>query len=74
MPSNATQQWLVRALEDEAVVALIQDNGGPWSMAAYHVQQAAEKYIKAALIEAGVAPPKSHDLPQLLTLYPGPSP
>lgn len=40
-------------------------------MAAYHVQQAAEKLIKAVLVDAGVAPPKSHDLTHLLGLHPG---
>lgn len=71
MPSSATRQWLEKASEDEAVVGLLRTHGGPWSVAAYHVQQAAEKYIKAALVEAGIAPPKTHDLQQLLGLHPG---
>lgn len=70
MPSSAAQGWLDKAAEDEAVIALVRAAGGPWSMAAYHVQQAAEKYIKAALVEVGIAPPKSHDLSNLLTLHP----
>jgi HEPN domain-containing protein len=40
-------------------------------MAAYHIQQAAEKYLKAALVASGVAPPRTHDLVQLLSLIPG---
>lgn len=68
MPSDATQQWLDKASEDEQVVLLIKNAGGPWGVAAYHIQQAAEKYIKAALVEAEVAPPKSHDLEQLLQM------
>jgi HEPN domain-containing protein len=71
MPSSATRQWLDKASEDEAVAALLRTHGGPWSVAAYHVQQAAEKSVKAALVEAGVAPPKTHDLQQLLGLHPG---
>jgi HEPN domain-containing protein len=65
MPSKAAQAWLDKAEEDEAVINLIVGAGGPWSMAAYHVQQAAEKYIKAVLVESGIAPPKSHDLTHL---------
>jgi HEPN domain-containing protein len=72
MPDSATQEWLGKAAEDERVVELVVGARGPWGMAAYHVQQAAEKYIKAALVEAGVAPPKSHDLEQLLALHPVP--
>lgn len=34
----------------------------------YHCQQSAEKYLKAYLIAQGVAPPRIHDLVQLLNL------
>ena len=74
MPTNAAHEWLQKAAEDEKVVSILKGAGGPWSIAAYHVQQAAEKFIKAALVEAGVAPPKTHDLPQLLGLYSGAPP
>lgn len=43
--------WLAKAQEDEVVVALICAAKGPWNIAAYHVQQAAEKRIKACLVE-----------------------
>lgn len=71
MPDSGIQAWLERAVEDEQVVAILKAAGGPWGIAAYHVQQAAGKRIKAALVSAGVAPPKTHDLPQLLSLLPG---
>jgi HEPN domain-containing protein len=74
LPSAAAQLWLDKALEDEQVVRLVRANGGPWSMAANHVQQAAEKYLKALLVERGVAPRKTHDLEQLIALIPGTSP
>jgi HEPN domain-containing protein len=74
MPNSHAQEWLDKAAEDEQVIAAIRSAGKPWSLAAYHVQQAAEKYIKAALVEAGVAPPRTHDLPKLLGLYPGVAP
>lgn len=50
---------------------LITANAGPWSMAAYHIQQAIEKYLKALLVDQGTAPPKIHALPQLLNLLTG---
>jgi HEPN domain-containing protein len=71
LPKPSTQEWLDKAREDEEVVTLIIVNGGPWSMAAYHIQQAIEKYLKALLVERDFAPPKIHGLGQLLDLIPG---
>ncbi len=68
MPDNSAQSWLLKAREDETVVAVIANAGGPYGIAAYHVQQAAEKYLKAALVSVGITPPRSHDLVQLLSL------
>jgi HEPN domain-containing protein len=68
MPGNSAQSWLQKAKEDETVVAVIANAGGPYGIAAYHVQQAAEKYLKAALVSVGITPPRSHDLVQLLSL------
>lgn len=68
MPGNSAQSWLMKATEDETVVSVITDAGGPFGIAAYHVQQAAEKYLKAALVSVGVTPPRSHDLVQLVSL------
>ena len=34
----------------------------------FHCQQAAEKYLKALLLELGLPPPRTHNLQQLLTL------
>ena len=34
----------------------------------YHCQQCAEKYLKARLVEAGLAFPRTHDLQKLLQL------
>ncbi|CAN1497383.1 COG2250 Uncharacterized conserved protein related to C-terminal domain of eukaryotic chaperone, SACSIN [Fimbriimonadaceae bacterium] len=70
MPDKSAQAWLHKAKEDESVVALISEAGGPYGMAAYHVQQAAEKYLKAALVSVDITPPRSHDLVQLLGLLP----
>lgn len=62
--------WVAKAAEDEVVVDLIWQNGGPWSLAAYHVQQAAEKLLKAVLAESGTPIPKTHDLVHLVSLMP----
>lgn len=70
MPDNSAQSWLLKAREDETVVAVIANAGGPYGIAAYHVQQAAEKYLKAALVSVGITPPRSHDLVQLVSLLP----
>ena len=36
--------------------------------ASWNFHQAAEKYLKAALLDAGVEPPRTHDLLRLLSL------
>lgn len=43
---------------------------GEIEAAAFHVQQAAEKLIKALLIEQHIMPPRVHDLARLLSLLP----
>ncbi len=70
MPNLNAQMWLDKAHEDEQIVVLVRKNGGPWNMAAYHIQQASEKYIKATLVQKGIAPIRSHDLEQLISLIP----
>lgn len=39
-----------------------------YDAACYHSQQCAEKYLKARLVEVGIAIPKTHDLLALLSL------
>jgi HEPN domain-containing protein/predicted nucleotidyltransferase len=39
----------------------------PWSTICFHAQQAAEKYLKALLIQRNIRPPRTHELPDLLT-------
>ena len=38
--------------------------------AAYHAQRAAEKYVKAALIESRIIPQKNHDIRMLMMEHP----
>lgn len=64
---DSVKLWIDKAREDEQVVRLIEVAGGPLSLAGYHLQQAAEKRLKARLVQAGVKPAKSHDLVALAT-------
>jgi len=59
--------WIEKAKQDERVSRLIEAAGEPLTLAAYHLQQAAEKRIKARLVRAGVKPKKTHDLVALAT-------
>ena len=65
-----TRQWVDKAEEDFSVAAGLsrrRKNRAP-NVQSFHCQQCVEKYLKARLVEAGVVPPKTHDLPQLLQL------
>ena len=65
-----TAEW-VRKAEDDWEVALKTYRARKFPVydaACYHCQQCAEKYLKAKLVEAGIAFIKTHDLPSLLML------
>ncbi len=66
----STREWVVKAEEDfMAARGLSLRRKNPlWNVVSFHVQQAAEKYLKARLEEAGLAIPKTHDLLHLLNL------
>ena len=58
-----------KAHSDEiALDKLADDPDVPDDLIGFHSQQALEKLLKAALAHAGVAPPRIHDLGELLTL------
>jgi HEPN domain-containing protein len=61
------QEWVEAAANDLAAARLMLAHGGPRAITCFHCQQAAEKLLKAYLQEQGVAPPRTHSLPQLLT-------
>lgn len=71
LPPKAVQDWLNKAVEDEQVIRALRTANGPWPPAAYHAQQAAEKYAKAVLVAAGTEPPYSHDVALLLSMHSG---
>ena len=64
--------WAAKAEEDllaaEHLLGL--EEKCPFGIAAFHSQQCAEKYIKAVLTWRGVPFPRTHDLPELLSLVP----
>jgi HEPN domain-containing protein len=60
-------QWLARADEDAVVAELALARDPPLiNPAAFHCQQAAKKMLKALLVAAGAAPPRSHDMELLI--------
>ncbi len=64
-----TAKW-VRKAEDDLIGARKLAAGKPslHDLVCFHCQQSAEKYLKALLIDRGVAPPRTHDLLVLLNL------
>lgn len=65
--SDEARRLLAKAAEDEyGLDRLLDDNLAPDSMVGFHAQQAAEKLLKAALFHAGAAPPRTHQLVELL--------
>lgn len=72
-PEGATQdllqQWVAKAEEDFAVAEhLLAENTPYLGTVGFHAQQAAEKFLKAALVHYQVEFPKTHDLGRLLDL------
>ena len=63
-----TVEWIEKAEGDwHAALSLYRVRKHPsYDAVCYHTQQAAEKYLKARLEEAGSAIPKIHDLTSLL--------
>jgi len=67
LPPESTQDWLSHAGED---LLDIENNLASkhvsWSAVCFHAQQAAEKYLKALLIQRFSRPPRTHDLAELV--------
>jgi hypothetical protein len=71
MAAEAVAGWL--AVVDDDLRQVVNNLHGPMpslSGAAYHCQQAAEKLVKAVLVEANIAFPKTHDIAALVGLLP----
>ena len=63
-----TREWVKKAENDFKVATQIigRRRGVVADAACFHAQQCVEKYLKARLLEAGIAFPRTHDLRQLL--------
>ena len=66
---DVAARFVRKARSDEiALDKLADDPDVPDDLIGFHAQQALEKLLKAALANAGIAPPRIHDLGELLTL------
>jgi HEPN domain-containing protein len=66
----ATREWVKKAENDFKVASQILHRRKDIvpDAASFFCQQCVEKYLKARLVEAGIAFPRTHDLLQLLNL------
>ena len=72
-PGSAAD-WLRRAHSDLSLASIARPSGVLYSELCFHAQQAAEKSLKAVLIQHGVEFRKVHDLDYLITLLPSQAP
>jgi HEPN domain-containing protein len=71
MVADVIASWL--KVVDDDLRQVVNNLQGPLPSpagAAYHCQQAAEKLVKAMLVKAGLAFPKTHDIAALVGLLP----
>jgi hypothetical protein len=66
---DVAARFVRKARSDEiALDKLVDDPDVPDDLIGFHAQQALEKLLKAALAHARIAPPRTHDLGELLAL------
>jgi HEPN domain-containing protein/predicted nucleotidyltransferase len=66
-PPDSVQVWLERADEDLLDIENnVRSEHVPWGAVCFHAQQAAEKYVKALLIQCWIRPARTHDLHELV--------
>lgn len=64
---SSVRDWLERAEVDLQMIDLaLVGNPVPWAGVCFHVQQAAEKYLKVLLIQRLIHPKHTHDLGELI--------
>jgi len=68
--TNTPEDWRILAERDITVADHLAVNMKPipTEIIAFHCQQAAEKYLKGALVILGEEPPYTHDLDELCSL------
>jgi len=60
------RDWLNKAAADMQTTEILLAHGGDMGIAAMHIQQAIEKYLKGYLLSRGWTLERIHDLPALL--------
>jgi len=70
--ARVVREWVAKAENDLRNAAHSLKLGGdcPTDTVCFHAQQCVEKYLKAALVDAGIDFPKTHDIEVLLSLLP----
>lgn len=66
--ADAPARWLDNARADLALASVALQPGGLYEHLCFHAQQAAEKSLKAVLLDSGVDIPFTHNLQALLDL------
>jgi HEPN domain-containing protein len=67
---GSSADWLRYAKADLALAQVPLPAGGLYALLCFHAQQAAEKSLKAVLMQHGIAPPRTHNLETLIDLLP----
>ena len=62
--------WFRFAKADLAVASMPLPEGGLYEQLCFHAQQAAEKSLKALLVQMGIPFPKTHNIAHLIDLLP----
>jgi HEPN domain-containing protein len=70
MPPGSPGDWLRRARSDLALAQAPRPAGVLIEDLCFHAQQAAEKALKAVLVENAILVPRTHSIPRLLDLIP----
>lgn len=67
--NELAERWLAFAREDLLVAEAIMEDE-IFNQVCFHSQQSVEKALKGALVNRGVAPPRTHSITDLLSLFP----
>lgn len=68
LPYESIKDWLDRIEQDLWVLeaTLKAGESAAWGAAGFHAQQAAEKFLKILLVQAGIHPPRIHEIDKLI--------
>ncbi len=71
-PIKLVKQWVEKAETDYKVCQFLLKMGDslPFDAISFHAQQCAEKYLKARLVYLSINFPKTHDVGEIVKLFP----